>query len=70
MAARVGTRTYGTVSLGTIVYLIIGLIITIAQGYWKFTDWDGHTLSSLLTAVSATLLWPISIFYTFALYHR
>lgn len=64
------TRVYTRTSLGTIVYLIIGLIITISQGYWHIDKWDGHFMGSLLTAISAVLLWPIALFYTFILVHR
>lgn len=70
MAARVRTRTYSSISLGTLLYLIVGVVITASQHYWNFTDWDGHALSSFFTAVVATLLWPLAIFYTFALHTR
>jgi hypothetical protein len=68
--AAVRTRTYTSVSLGFLIYLIIGLIVTISQGYWNVTDWDGHALSSFLTAAVATLAWPIAIFYNFILTAR
>jgi hypothetical protein len=64
------TRVYTRSSLGSILYLVIGLIITISQGYWHVDHWDGHFWSSLLTAVAATLLWPISIFFNFVLTRR
>ncbi|ONH22261.1 hypothetical protein [Pseudofrankia asymbiotica] len=63
-------RTYTRASLGTILYLVIGLIITVNQGYWHVDKWDGHFFSSLLTALVATVLWPIALFYTFILTHR
>jgi hypothetical protein len=53
-----------------LVYLIIGAIVAISQGYWDFTDWDGHVLASFLTALAATLFWPAAIFYHFILTPR
>jgi hypothetical protein len=70
MAAKVHTWTYSSVSLGIIIYLAVGLIITISQDYWKFTNWDGHEWASLLTAIVAIVFWPISIFYSFVLVER
>jgi hypothetical protein len=70
MAARVRTRTYSSVSLGTILWLVVGLIITIDQGYWHVDKWSGHFFSSLITALVATVLWPITIFFKWALYRR
>jgi hypothetical protein len=61
------TRTYTRPSIGVLVYLIIGVIITVNQGYWHPDRWTGHFLSSLLTGVVATVLWPLAIFYTFIL---
>jgi hypothetical protein len=58
------------VSLGTVLYIVIGLIVTISQGYWHIDRWDGHILASLLTAIVATLAWPIAIFYNFILTRR
>ncbi|MCK9899051.1 MULTISPECIES: hypothetical protein [Parafrankia] len=70
MATRVRTRTYSSISLGFLLYLAIGLIITISQDYWDVTDWDGATLRHFFTAVVATLGWPLAIFYTFGLAPR
>ncbi|WP_020572560.1 hypothetical protein [Parafrankia discariae] len=70
MATRVRTRAYSSVSLGFLVYLAIGLIITISQDYWDVTDWDGATLRHFFTAAVATLAWPLSIFYSFGLTPR
>jgi hypothetical protein len=70
MTTRVRARTYSSVSLGTILYLIVGVVITASQHYWDFTSWDGHALRSFFTAVVAALLWPLAIFYTFALHTR
>ena len=70
MAAKVRTWTYSSVSLGFLIYLAVGLVITISQDYWDFTNWDGHVMASLLTAVIATVVWPISIFYSFVLVAR
>jgi hypothetical protein len=64
------TRVYTRSSVGSLLYLIVGLVITISQDYWHVDHWDGHFWGSLLTAVAATLLWPISIFYTFILASR
>ncbi|MCM3884032.1 hypothetical protein [Frankia sp. R82] len=69
MSTRVGTRT-SSISLGTLLYLVIGVIITASQDYWNFTDWDGHVLASFFTAAIATLLWPLAIFYHFILTPR
>ena len=58
MATRVRTgrtRSYTSVSLGFVIYIVIGLIIAISQDYWNVTDWDGHELRSLLTAFLATV---------------
>jgi len=63
-------RTYTRTSIGTLLYLIIGLIITVNQGYWHADKWDGHFFGSLLTALVATVLWPVALFYTFILAHR
>ncbi|MBL7497222.1 hypothetical protein I6A84_32590 [Frankia sp. CNm7] len=63
-------RTYTRTSVGTLLYLVVGLIVTISQGYWHVDQWDNHFLSSLLTAVVATLLWPVALFYTFILTAR
>jgi hypothetical protein len=70
MTTAVRSRVHAHVSLWFLVYLVIGFIVAISQGYWDFTEWDGHELGSFLTALVATLVWPISIFYTFALYAR
>lgn len=70
MATRVRTRTYSSISLGTLIWLIIGLIVSINHGYWHIDKWDGHIFSSLLTALVATVLWPITLFYNWALYRR
>ncbi|CUU55953.1 hypothetical protein CcI49_01365 [Frankia sp. CcI49] len=70
MATRVRTRTYGSVSLGFLLYLAIGLIVTISQDYWNVTDWDGATLRHFFTAVVATLAWPLAIFYSIGLTPR
>jgi hypothetical protein len=70
MTTRLRTRTYSSISVGTLLYLVIGLIVTISQGYWHVDQWDGHFFASLITAVVATILWPVSVFYTFALYRR
>lgn len=70
MTTAVRNRIHVHVSLWLLVYLVIGAIIAVTQGYWSFTDWDGHVVASFLTALAATLFWPISIFYTFALFPR
>ncbi len=70
MATRVRTRTYSSVSLGTIIWLVIGLLITINQGYWHIDKWSNHFTSSLITAIVATVLWPISLFFTWVLHRR
>lgn len=70
MATRVRARTYSSVSLGTLLWLIVGLIITVDQGYWHIDRWDGHIFSSLLTAIVATILWPVTLFFKWALYRR
>jgi hypothetical protein len=41
------------VSLGTVVYLIIGLVVALSNGY-SITD-----LSSLLSFLLALFLWPL-----------
>lgn len=64
------TRVYTRTSLGTILYLVVGLVITISQGYWHVDRWDNHLVASLLTAIAATLLWPIALFYDFILTSR
>jgi hypothetical protein len=61
------TRTYQRTTVGFLIYLVVGLIITVNQGYWHPDKWDGHFLSSLLTAIVATVLWPLALFYTFIL---
>ncbi len=66
----VAVRSYTRASLATLVYLVIGLIITVNQGYWHVDRWDGHFWSSLLTALVATVLWPIALFYNFILTQR
>ncbi|MGF7235600.1 MAG: hypothetical protein ACQSGP_11695 [Frankia sp.] len=70
MATGVRTRTYSSVSLGTILWLVVGLIITINQGYWHVDKWTHHFTASLITAIVATVLWPISLFFTWALHRR
>jgi hypothetical protein len=70
MAAKVHTWSYSTVSLGLLIYLAIGLVVSISQDYWDITNWDGHVVASLLTALVATIFWPISIFYSFILAER
>jgi hypothetical protein len=70
MATRVRARTYGSIRLGTLVWLIIGLIITFDQGYWHVDKWSGEFFAHLVAAVVATVLWPISLFYGWSLYHR
>jgi len=42
-----------TVSLGTVVYLIVGLVVALSNGY-GVTD-----LSSLLSFLLALFLWPL-----------
>lgn len=70
MTTTVGSRIHGRISLGFLVYLVIGAIVAISQDYWNFTEWDGHELASFLTALMATLLWPIAIFYSIGLTPR
>jgi hypothetical protein len=70
VTTAVRSRVHAHISLWTLVYLVIGFIVAISQDYWDFTAWDGHELASFLTAVAATLFWPIAIFYTFALSPR
>jgi hypothetical protein len=70
MVTAVRGRVHTNVSLGLLVYLVIGAIVAISQGYWDFTDWDGHVLASFLTAVMATFFWPVAIFYQIALFER
>jgi hypothetical protein len=59
-----------SMSLGALLYLIVGVVVAINQGYWRFTDWDGHVVTSLLTALDATIFWPAALFYTFSLSPR
>jgi hypothetical protein len=61
------TRTYKRSTVMALVYLVIGVIITVNQGYWHPDRWGGHFLSSLLTGVVASVLWPLALFYTFIL---
>jgi hypothetical protein len=70
MTTAVRSRVHVHVSLWLLVYLVIGAIVAISQGYWDFTEWDGHVLASFLTALAATVFWPVSIFYRFALFPR
>lgn len=58
------------INLLLLAYLVIGAIVAISQDYWDFTNWDGHELASFLTALMATLLWPIAIFYQISLTPR
>ncbi len=46
-------RRNRSVSLGTVVYLIIGLVVALSNGY-GITD-----LSSLVSFVLALFLWPL-----------
>ncbi|GAA4749969.1 hypothetical protein [Actinomycetospora chibensis] len=46
-------RRNRSVSLGTVVYLIIGLVVALSNGY-GITD-----LSSLLSFLLALFLWPL-----------
>jgi hypothetical protein len=55
------------ISLGLLIYLAIGAVVAISQNYWDFTNWDDHVLASFLTALMATLFWPVAIFYQFVL---
>jgi hypothetical protein len=45
-------------SFGTIVYIIIGLVVASNRGYLS----DLTTISNLLSAVIAVLLWPLLLF--------
>jgi hypothetical protein len=46
-------RRNRSVSLGTVIYLIIGLVVALSNGY-GITD-----LSSLLSFILALFLWPL-----------
>lgn len=64
------TRTYKRTTVAFLLYLVIGVIITVSQDYWHVDRWDGHILSSLITGIVASVLWPLSLFYTFILVGR
>lgn len=46
------------VSIGTIIYLIIGALVAAGHGY--FTDLG--SISGILSALLAILLWPLLLF--------
>jgi hypothetical protein len=69
MTTGVRARVYN-LNVVTFVYLVIGAVVAVMQDYWDVTSWDDHVVAHLLTALVATLLWPISLFYTFALFPR
>ncbi len=54
--AYVNDRRSG-MSVGTVIYLIIGVVVAANQGYLVFTS-----LSSMLSALLAVLLWPLLLF--------
>ena len=60
-------RTYTRTSVLGLLYLLIGVIVTVNKGYWHPDHWDGHFVSSLITAIVATVLWPLTLFYTIIL---
>lgn len=45
------------ISIGTIIYIVIGIIVAANRGYLVFTS-----LSSILSALLAILLWPLLLF--------
>ena len=48
----------GGISIGGILYLVIGLIVAANRGYLT----DVSTLSGILSALLAILLWPLLFF--------
>ena len=46
------------VSIGTVIYLLIGVVLAINHGYFG----QPMTLSSLLSGILAILLWPLLLF--------
>ncbi|HET6924713.1 MAG TPA: hypothetical protein VFH39_02705 [Candidatus Saccharimonadales bacterium] len=46
------------ISIGTVIYLIIGLIVAANQGYLGQLT----TVSGILSAILAILLWPLLLF--------
>jgi hypothetical protein len=61
------TRTYRRSTVAALMWIVIGVIVTVSQGYWHPDRWGAHFLSSLLTGVVASVLWPLALFYTFIL---
>jgi hypothetical protein len=61
------THTYRRSTVVVLIYMVIGALIAVNQGYWHADRWGGHFLSSLITALLATVLWPLSLFYTIIL---
>ena len=47
------------ISIGGLIYLIIGLVIALDRGY------SYHTISQILSLVVAVLLWPIVLIFGF-----
>ncbi len=46
------------ISIGGIIYIIIGVVVASNRGYFV----DLTTLSQLLSALLAVLLWPVIVF--------
>lgn len=45
------------VSVGTVIYLLIGVVVAANRGYLVFTS-----LSDIISAILAILLWPLLLF--------
>lgn len=45
------------VSIGTVIYLVIGVVVAMNRGYMVF-----GTVSDLLSAILAVVLWPLLLF--------
>jgi hypothetical protein len=56
MAYVVAERNTG-VSVGTVVYLLIGVIVAANRGYMAF-----GTISDIISAILAVVLWPLLLF--------
>lgn len=46
------------ISVGSLIYLIIGLIVAANRGYFV----DLTTLSTIISAILAVVLWPLLLF--------
>jgi hypothetical protein len=49
------TRSRPGVSIVTLVYLVVGGIVAATHHYWS----NLHTLKAIISAVLATILWPL-----------